>query len=790
MFRNYLKTAWRNLVRNKTFSFLNIVGLAVGISCAGIIFLWAEYHLTYNHSIPDYNNIYEVENNQTYGSNTVTFPVTSVLLKDALQREFPGIANVSRYADADGIVSSGDKRLSYAGAYVDSAFFKMFGLPLVEGNVNNMLNDVARIVISQKLARTCFGDSDAVGKILLVDGNPYKVSAVYKDIPQNVQFYGEDFFLPFRIYFDRNKDHGMNSWGSNWTSTWVKLDPNTDVSSLNNRLGKLIQQKAPQVANQSLWLYPLKRLKLYGEFTDGKEDASKANIQYVRRFSILALIILIIACVNFMNLSTARSEKRVAEIGMRKALGSTRAGLIRGLLAESLIVAYGSAVLAVLILAVGLPSFNSLINIHLHLHLWYPSHIVFLVLIGGIAGLIAGSYPAFYLSSFNPIQSLKSQISKNAGNAGVIRKGLVIMQFAVSTIIIISVIVVYRQIQFTKNRDFGFTRDSILYVPATSTLQKDYSCLKQEILNTNVVSSISLGRFSPISMYNNGGGWQWEGKSTKEDVLVTNLNADADYLKTFGIKLQAGRAFSPDPHIDSLNVIINGSFAKIMGEAGHVGARISIENYHLTIIGIMKDFVYNDMNENHPAPLIYFNNPFNANYIYLKLNPTTDMQKAISTLQNIFRKADRSAPFDYHFVDEDFDRKFHDQQFIGSLAAVFACLAILISCMGLFGLSVFMAEQRKKEVGVRKVLGASARSIITLLSRDFLILVVFSLVIAFPIAYWIMHSWLQNFDYRISISWYIFAAAALLALLIAFATVSFQAIRAARSNPVRNLRME
>lgn len=790
MFRNFLKTAWRNLVRNKTFSFLNIVGLAVGISCAGIICLWAEYNLTYNHSIPGYNNIYEVENNQTYGSNTVTFPVTSVLLKDALQREFPGIANVSRYADADGIVSSGDKRLSYAGAYVDSAFFKMFGLPLVEGNVNNMLNDVAQIVISEKLAKTCFGDSDAVGKILLVDGNPYKVSAVYEDIPQNVQFYGEDFFLPFRIYFDRNKDHGMNSWGSNWTSTWVELDPNTDVFILNNRLGKLIQQKAPQVANQSLWLYPLKRLKLYGEFTDGKEDTSKANIQYVRRFSILALIILTIACINFMNLSTARSEKRVAEMGMRKALGSTRAGLIRGLLAESLIVAYGSVVLAVLILAVGLPSFNSLINIHLYLHLWYPSHIIFLVLIGGIAGLIAGSYPAFYLSSFNPIQSLKSQISKNAGNAGVIRKGLVIMQFAVSAIIIISVIVVYRQIQFTKNRDFGFTRDNVLYVPATSTLQKDYSSLKQEILNTNVVSSISFGRFSPISMYNNGGGWQWEGKSTKEDVLVTNLNADADYLKTFGIQLQAGRAFSPDPHIDSLNVIINGSFAKIMGEAGHVGARISIENYHLTIIGIMKDFVYNDMNESHPAPLIYFNNPFNANYIYLKLNPTTDMQRAISTLQNIVRKADGSAPFDYHFIDEDFDRKFHDQQFIGSLAAVFSCLAILISCMGLFGLSVFMAEQRKKEVGVRKVLGASARSIITLLSRDFLILVVLSLVIAFPIAYWIMHSWLQNFDYRISISWYIFAAAALLALLIAFATVSFQAIRAARSNPVRSLRME
>ncbi len=429
MFKNYLKTAWRNLVRNKTFSLLNVAGLAIGISCTSLIFLWIEYHLTYNHSIPDYNNIYEVENNQTYGSDKVTFPVTSVLVKDALQQEFPGVANVSRYSDADGIVSSGDKRLSLAGAYVDSAFFKMFGLPLVEGNVNDALNNISQIAISQKLAKTCFGNSDALGKTLLVDNNPYKVSAVYKDIPQDVQFYGEDFFLPFEIYYDQNKDHGMNSWGSNWASTWVELNPGTNVISFN-------------------------------------------------------------------------------------------------------------------------------------------------------------------------------------------------------------------------------------------------------------------------------------------------------------------------------------------------------------------------MNERHPAPLIYFNNPHHANYIYMKLNPTDDLQGTISKLRNIYRKADVLVPFDYHFIDEDFDRKFHDQQFIGSLATIFGCLAIFISCLGLFGLSAFMAEQRKKEVGLRKVLGASVSSIFTLLSKDFLILVVLSLVIAFPIAYWVMNGWLQNFDYRMGISWYIFVVAALLALLIALAAVSFQAIRAARANPVRSLRME
>ncbi|MEP7080290.1 MAG: ABC transporter permease [Ginsengibacter sp.] len=791
MFKNYFKTAWRNLTRNKTFIFLNIAGLSVGIACASLIFLWVEYNVNFNHSIPNFNNIYEIRNNQIYGKETNSFAATSILVKDALIQEFPGVVNVSRFNNLGATVSLGDKHLSMKGACVDSGFLKMFGLPLVNGNVANALNDISQIAISQKLAESYFGNDEAMGKTLLVDNQPYKVSAVYRDIPQDVEFYGKDFFLPFQVFYNQNENQGMDNWGNNWTNTWVQLNPNTSLSVFNIRLRKLVHQKDPNITNQSLWLYPLSRLKLYGGFTNGKEDPSKGIITYITMFSLVALIILIIACINFMNLSTAHSEKRAKEIGMRKVLGSTRINLISGLLSESLIVSYVAVLFAVIIVTLVLPLFSSLIRVQLHLHLLNPSHILFLIIIGAICGLVAGSYPALYLSSFNPIRALKNQTSKKAGNASYIRKGLVVLQFAISVIIIIAVIVVYRQIQVTKNRDLGFNKDNILYAPVTPNLMKGFASLKQNILNTNLVSSVSLSAFSPISMYNNGSGWEWEGKNENEELLVTRVTADADYLKTFGIQLQAGRGFSQDPQLDSMNVIINESFAKIMGKAGHYGGQIWRDpSQRLTIIGITKDFVYNNLNEKHPDPLIFFNYPANSNYIFLKLKSSHDLQGALSRLEAVFLKADATQPFDYHFVDADFDHAFQSQQFIGSLATIFGALAIFISCLGLFGLSAFMAEQRTKEIGVRKVLGASVFTIIRLLNRDFLKLVSISFLISFPFAWWLMHNWLQGYEYRVSVEWWFFVLAGLISIIITLVTISFQSIKTANANPAKSLGSE
>ena len=789
---NYFKFAWRNLTLNKTFSILNIAGLAVGIACASFIFLWVEYNLTFNHSIPDLNNIYAVENNQEYGKDHYTFFANSVLVKDALLQEFPGVVNASRFYNMTTTITLGEKHLAQSGAYVDSAFMQMFGLSVTAGNGITALNDVSQIAVSQKLAKSYFGNAaDAIGKTLLVDNNPYKIAAVYKDFPQNMQFYGTNFLLPYQVFYNQNKNNGMNAWGNNWTATWVQLNPNADVVAFNQKLKQLLHQKDPNVSNQSLWLYPMKRMALYGQFVNGKEDPTKGMIEYVKMFSNIALIILLIACINFMNLSTARSEKRAKEIGMRKVVGSTRLSLIGRLLSESLIVAYVAVILAVIIVARTLPLFSSLINTQLQLNILKPSHLVFLVVIGAVCGLVAGSYPAFYLSSFNPVRALKKQIAKNAGNASIIRKGLVVLQFSISVIIIIAVLVIYRQIQFTKNRDLGFDRNNVLYVQATPNLLKNYPSLKQNILGTNVVSSIACGSHSPMAMWSNGGGWNWDGKNPAEDVLVTIVATDADYLSTFGMQLKDGRGFSQDAKIDSTNVVINESFAKLMGKAGHVGGQIMQEQESRTIIGIAKDFVYNDVTQMHPAPLIFFNAPSGMyNQIFIKLKPTNNLQSAISKLQTVFRNADASQPFDYHFIDKDFEQKFKYQQFIGSLATIFGVLAIFISCLGLFGLSAFMAEQRTKEIGIRKVLGASVTSIIMLLTKDFLALVLLSYVIAFPLAYWFMNKWLQNYEYRVGIGWYIFAVAAVLAVAIAFVTVGSQALHAANANPAKSIKTE
>jgi putative ABC transport system permease protein len=790
MFKNYFKGAWRNLKKNRTFSILNIAGLAVGIACSALIFLWIEYYTTFNHSIPDLSNIYNVKNSQTYGENTTTLSVTPFKAKDALLQQFPGVENASRFNDITSTVSLSDKFLSQKGAYADAGFLKMFDFPMLKGNAASALKDVSQIAVSEKLAKTYFDNEDAVNKTLSVDNHLYKIAAVYKDIPENMQFYGVDFLLPYQNFYDQNKN--SDSWDTNITDTWVQLTSKATVAAINSKLKKLVKENNPKAIDE-LFLYPLQRMTLYGGFVNGKEDPSLGQIKYVKMFSLVAFIILIIACINFMNLSTARSEKRAKEIGLRKVLGSARSDLIVRLLSESLIVSYLAVVIAAVLVATVLPAFNTLIGIHLHLNILNPIHILFLMIIGAVCGLVAGSYPALYLSSFNPVRALKKQITKNARNVSIVRKGLVVFQFVISSIIIIAVILVYQQIQHAKNRDLGFTKDNVLYVNVTPELLKGFPSLKQNLLNTGKISVVSLGSHSPINMWRNGGGLNWAGKNASENVLVTFVNTDMDYVKTFDIKLKDGRGFSTNPQADSANIIINESLAKIMGKQGHVGGQLwsgDDKKGAAAIIGITKDFVFNNMTEEHPEPLLFANVPSAANLIFIRLKPTVDLGNVISKIQLIFSKADASVPFDYHFIDKDFEQTFKAVQFTGSLATIFGALAIFISCLGLFGLSAFMAEQRTKEIGVRKVLGASVPSITTLLSKEFLKLVGLSFIIAFPIGYWLMQNWLQDFAYRINISWFVFAIAAILTLLIAFITVSSQAIRAARANPVKSLRTE
>ncbi len=788
MFKNYFKTTFRNLWKNKTYSFLNIFGLAVGIACAAFIFLWVEYFVKFNANILNLANIYDVKNTQTYGADVYTFSATPFQAKDALKTDFPEVRESTRYNDVNSTVSLADKNISQAGAYVDASFLKMFHIPIMAGNGLTALNEVKQVAISQSLAKSIFNSENAIGKTLKIDNNLYKVSAIYADLPENCSFYKVGFLLSYAVFYEQNKQG--DAWGNNNTDTWVELAPNANLKNINKKLAGLVRKHNPQ-SNNVLSLYPMSRITLYGQFVNGQES-NKGRIEYIKMFSTVALIILLIACINFMNLATARSGTRIKEIGMRKVLGAPKGNLIAGFLLESLMVAYLATIMAIIMVASLLSPFNELIGINLQLNFLAPSHLLFILITGAVCGLFAGSYPALYLSSFKLINGLKNQISGRGKGTGFVRQGLVVIQFTISAIIIIAVILVYKQIQHTKTRNLGFDKNNVLYTDLSPTLKNNLSSLKQDLLNTGLVGAASIGSNSPLNMYSNGGGYSWQGKKENEDLLITNVFTDAAYFKTFDISLKDGRGFSPSPKTDSMNVIINEAFAKKMGKEGIVGGQILRGNQAapMTVIGITKNFVYNNVNELNPAPLIFYHFPNYANTLFIKLKPTQNTEAVLVKLASVFKKTDASTPFDYHFIDQDFERKFKQQKFVGALASIFGGLAIFISCLGLFGLSAFVAEQKRKEIGIRKVLGASVSSIAQLLSKEFLKLVLVSCFIAFPIGYWFMLHWLQDYEYRVNIDWPVFALTAIITLLIAFATISFQSIKAALANPVKSLRSE
>ncbi|MFT4024156.1 MAG: ABC transporter permease [Flavihumibacter sp.] len=790
MFRNYFKTARRNLIKNKTFSLLNIAGLSVGITCSLLILLWVNYYLSFNHSITALNHLYNVKNNQTYGADQFTFSATPFKAKEALLESFPAVKKATRFSDLSADVSVPGKIINQHGAYVDPDFFSMFDVTVVKGAPVSDANDVSAVAVSEKLAGMYFGTDDPLNKTITINKHDYRITAVYRDLAQNTQFSGTGFMLPFRIFYDQNIK--SDNWGTNITDTWVQLQEGADLAAINHQLGQLIKKNNSKSGNE-LFLYPLKRMTLYNRFLNGKEDTSRGQYKYVKMFTLIAGIILLIACINFMNLSTARSEKRAKEIGLRKVLGAAKSELVARFLSESMILSFVAVVLSVLTVLLVLPSFNTLVGLPLSLNpgggwLWAA-----LLLIALICGLTAGSYPALYLSSFNPIRALKKQVTKTAGGSGWVRKGLVITQFVVSSVMIIAVLLIYQQIQYGRNRDLGFNKNNLLYIATTPEMIKGYPSLTQSLMQTGQVSAVSLGSHTPFNMWANGGGLHWEGKEENGDVLVTYLGGDADYLRTFDIHLLEGRGFSPDPKADSGGVIINEAFARLMGKEGHAGGRLWSGNDKedaAVIIGITKNFVYNDITEKEPAPLLLYNSSQAANLVFVRLKPGADLQKALAAVKTAFVNADASTAFDYHFLDADFEKNFSTIRFTGSLATLFGSLAVFISCLGLFGLSAFTAEQRIKEIGIRKVLGASSGSIVSLLSKDFMLLTGISCVIAFPIGYWIMSNWLQNYDYRITISWQVFALTAVIVLLIALVTVSTQSLRAAATNPIKSIRTE
>jgi putative ABC transport system permease protein len=787
MIKNYLKTTMRSLLKNRSYSFLNISGLAMGIACASLIFLWVQDELTYNHNFEKRDNLYTIYENQTYNGKISTFHATPGLMAKAIVTDIPGIKNAARLSGTSAsLFALGDKSINEDGDYADKEILSILKIPFVHGNPANALQELHSVVINETMAKKFFGDADPIGKTLKMNNDKeFTVTGVFKDLPKNstLQFHW--------LVQLANIDHTqawMTMWGANWAHTYVELEPSANVAVVNQNLHDYIHTKADHNTTVC-FLFAMNDWNLHDNFVDGKMTGGR--IQYVKLFSFIAWIILLIACINFMNLSTARSEQRAKEVGVRKVMGAGKGKLIGQFIGEAVIMSFIAVFLAIGMIYLALPSFNNLVEKELTISILQPAHLVYLFVIAIVTGLLAGSYPAFYLSSFNPITVLKNIKIRSSAGSGFIRQSLVVIQFSVSIILIIGTVIIYQQIQHVKNRELGYNKDNLIYINTQGKMVEHFASIYNDLKKTGLVENAALSDNPVLEVGNNSDNFTWEGKDATKNPLISWEKVSSQFISTMSMKLVAGRTFYSDAKLDSNNVIINEAFAKQMGKEGRIGGIIrdgGKKAYQIT--GIVKDFLYNDMYAPGAPVLLYCSESGNRLFLNIRVKSGVNPQNALAKIGQVMKADNPGYPFEYKFTDDDFNQLFKTETLTGTLAGVFAGLAIFISCLGLFGLAAYTAERRIKEIGIRKVLGASVSDLAGLLSKDFLKLVGIACLIAFPVAFWATHYWLQSYQYRINIDWIVFAAADLAAMLIALATVSFQAIKAALMNPVKSLRSE
>lgn len=783
---------FRNIWRNKTFSFLNIFGLASGIACACFIFLWIENERSFNHQFTKKDNLFflvQQDKNEPGGNFTNSTPTP---MAPDLEKNMPGIKRIGRItSETKQLFVPENKKIFRMGQYADSSIISMLDLNFIYG-APPYLSSPESIIISESMSKALFNDEIPVGKTIVTqteslwtkDGS-FKITGVFKDLPENASF-KFNWLSPFKVFDDLLWPE-WNKWNIFYT-TLVETEPLTNPDKLDKNLRDYMTGKV-EGSPLKTFLLSVKDINLYDKLANGKPSGGK--IEYIHLFSVIALLILLIGCINFMNLSTARSEKRALEVGIRKVSGGGRFSLVRQFMAESLLMAFFSVIVAVVMIFLGIPLFNAIIGKELHIDLLQPVHFIFLLSAGIICGLVSGLYPAFYLSSFKPAQVLKGLKLSKSGAPVFMRKGLVILQFTISVMLIIATITIYRQIGHIKARSLGYNIKNMTEVWLPANVKNHFPTIRNELLKTGAVENVALSWHEPLYMSSSSDEYTWDGKSPNDKAQIFDMGVSPGYIATMKMKLKSGRDFY-DTDADSLrSVIINETLAKKIGEQGRLGGYISRKSpaTKVEIIGIVEDFVFNDMYGSGGPVMIYCAPQFAENMI-IRAKDGADMQKFLAATDRILTSFSKGYPFEYKFVDEKFNRLFLSETFIGNLAIIFSVLAILISCLGLFGLASYTAERRTKEIGIRKVLGASVRSLVELLSVDFLKLVCIACIIAFPVAWWSLHNWLQNYQYRTTVQWWIFPLAAVIALLIAIITVSFQAIKAAVANPVKSLRTE
>ena len=792
MIRNFFKIAYRNVLRNKGFSAINITGLAVGMAAAILILLWIQDELSYDNFHTNKDRIYEVWNRVPMDGKISSWNSVSAPTARALEKDVPEVERAVRVSwDSKFLMSVADKKIIKTGYIVDTGFLQMFSFPMLKGNPSTALNDMHSLILTEKTAKSLFGNEDAMGKIVKnQDKENFTVTGILKDLPGNSRFNFE-FLLPWSfIKYGEGKDLG---WGDNSTSTYVMLNQNTTYAAASPKI-KVLKQKYSDEAKTMKWelfLYPLSRWRLYSSFTNGVED-NGGRSTFVKLFGIIAAFILLIACINFMNLSTARSEKRAKEVGIRKVVGAQKSSLISQFIGESVFIAFLAGIAAIIIVQLSLPAYNQLTSKNLFLN--FDSIYTWIAFAGFIllTGLLAGSYPAFFLSSFKPVKVLKGTFKK--ANAAITpRKVLVVLQFTFATILIICTIIIKQQIDYARNRATGYNKDNIVYHFMTGDIPKNYALIKNDLLSAGIAKSITKTNSPLTERWSNGWGQSWEGKSPNDNTSFDRYLADEGLGATAGLQFIQGRDFDLKQFpTDSTGLIINESSLKEMKFKNPLGKKVFDLGIEWHIVGVVKDFILTSPYEpTRPILICGAKSKFMTfNVMQIKLNGNNATAKNLAKAAAIFKIYNPEYPFEYKFVDEAYAQKFDNEQRQGVLAALFAGLTILISCLGLFGLATYMAENRIKEIGVRKVLGASVTGITALLSKDFVKLVIISFVIAAPLSYWAMYKWLQDYEYRVSIHWWVFGIACVLSVTIAILTVSYQAIKAALGNPVKSLRTE
>lgn len=791
MFKNYLKTALRNLLRHKLFSGLNIFGLAAGMACSILIFLWVEDELSFDKFNTNAGHIFRV----TATVSGIDAAVVPPALSYAMKTQIPAVKNATRIAAAKEMVTVGTKKFDEKKMfYADSNFLQMFNYPLLKGNSATVLSSPNNVVITEATAIKYFGNDNVLGKTIYIDndikGTNLTVSGVLKDIPSNshLQF---DILLPIPLYDRVNNPSG--DWSNFDVYTYIQLKDaiKPTASTLNS-----IQQQTNDILEKnnkdipaSFFVQPLTDIHLHSNYM--LDVAEQGNSGYVKIFALVAVFIIIIACINFMNLATAVSSQRAKEIGLRKTVGALRPQLIAQFITESLLLSFISLLIAILIVYIMLPLFNQLANKSISFN---PSDAKILFSLLGIAiitGLLSGSYPAFFLSSFNPVKALTgAKLLKNRKTF--FRNGLVILQFTIAVVLIISTMVIYSQLQYIQNRNIGFNKENLLYMkmPEVGDLKNNKDAMQATLAQYPDINNYTFTDELPTNL-TAGSQLKWRGMNPGTQIAAYRLRIDENFASTFDMQMVAGRFFSKDFGGDESGYVVNETALKVMklslGDAIGKMISISLEDKEAPIIGVVKDFNFKPVYQ--PIEPLVMKNNFSGGYVVMRTTPA-NIQKVISTLQKSFHNVYGDYPFSYGFINDDLSKLYVTEQRMEKLFNGFSVLSIVISCLGLFGLATFATQRRIKEIGVRKVLGASETGIVSLLSKDFIQLVAVSLIIAFPVAYWAMNKWLQSFAYRINITWWVFAVAGITAILIALITVSFQAIKAAIANPVKSLRTE